>query len=131
MTYNTSQRRAVLTLLEKCDTHLTAEEIAATLKSNGKSVGLTTVYRHLSALVKEGSVRKFEAEGGSGYQYVGDHSACHEHLHFKCADCGRLFCVDCHLFDEISEHMKNDHNFILDSRQTVFYGRCTNCEEKR
>ncbi len=130
MTYNTKQRTAVLSLLESCETNMTAEQISLSLKRAGTPVGLTTVYRTLSALVKEGCVRKFEEEGGSKYHYVGDHENCCHHLHFKCGDCGKLFCVDCHLLDSITSHIEADHNFIVDSSKTVFYGKCADCAKR-
>lgn len=128
MTYKTHQKDAVTALLRSADRHLTADEIAQLLKESGTPVGLTTVYRTLTALVESGEVKKFTHEGSACYQY-GD-CGCKSHLHFKCAECGRLFHVDCDILDSLEEHVKSEHNFILDSSKTVFYGRCEDCAGK-
>jgi Fur family ferric uptake transcriptional regulator len=81
--------------------------------------------------VDAGTVRKYTIEEGkcACYQYVGDseYNHCCEHYHLKCSECGKLLHVSCEFMDEINEHIKNEHNFIIDNSKTVFYGICKEC----
>ena len=130
MTYKTHQRDLITALLKSESGHVTAESLATKLKENGTPVGLTTVYRTLASLEKSGAVRKFTADGYACYQYADcEAHGRHEHLHFKCGCCGKLFHVDCDILGDISHHIKSEHDFVLDSSKTVFYGTCGTCSK--
>ncbi|MBR1743863.1 MAG: transcriptional repressor, partial [Lachnospiraceae bacterium] len=73
-TYHTKQQQSILEIMEKMEEkYVTAGEVLQALKEEGAQVGLTTVYRRLDRLVKEGLVQKIVLDGNSGacYQYVG------------------------------------------------------------
>lgn len=128
-TYNTSGRKQLLDfLINNPDRQLTAEEITAELGKDGGSASQSSVYRRLSELCEEGSVRKFRAASQSSfvYQYVG-HGDCSHHFHLKCVGCGRLLHLDCHLSDELLEHIREDHHFRVDSGRSILYGFCDSC----
>lgn len=132
MRYNTRQRELILECLAHSKgQHITAEDISEYLRKNDTPVGKSTIYRYLEALVKDCVVRKYTIEEGkcACYQYMGDeeNDHCKEHYHLKCSECGRLFHVSCALLDEINEHVRKEHNFIIDSSKTVFYGICGEC----
>ena len=129
--YRTRQRQSVLDCLRRQgDAHLTVMDIVQDLRNHGEAVGLTTVYRHLDRLEREGLVRKSIVSGGSAcYQYAAPNSDCHHHYHLQCVDCGTLQHVDCRDLDALLHHMTQEHGFAVDSFQTVFYGRCSHCAQ--
>lgn len=128
--YNTRQKEKLLKYLQAHPARsFTIDEIVEDMKRNGDEVGKTTVYRHLEALNKTGSVRRSAPEGGGSakYQFVPDAEACTRHFHMRCVACGELFHVDCKLFEQLSRHMQMDHGFVIDARQTVLLGTCKRC----
>jgi Fur family ferric uptake transcriptional regulator len=128
MGYNTKQQDAVLSVLKSTKgRHVTADEIYLKLIHQGKSVGKTTIYRHLEKLTADGTIRRFTTGDNSGACYQLSDSHCAEHYHLKCSDCGKLIHVECDFLDELAKHLMNDHNFKLDKSKTVLYGICSDC----
>lgn len=126
--YNTKQKDEIIAAVrERGDGHFTAEEICLSLKENG--VGLSTVYRHLDRLVKDGVLRKYVSGAGESacYQLLG---GCGEHFHLKCVVCGKLEHLSCSHLDGIRHHVLEEHGFSVDPGRTVFYGVCAACKEK-
>ena len=131
--YVTASRKKILEFLKNnSDRTVTAADIDAYLKQSGGEVNITTVYRYLDKLVKDGSVLKYVAEKGSqtAYQYVEQGQQCERHLHLKCVRCGRIIHLDCTFMDEISNHILNDHGFVLQCRNSILYGTCRACAGK-
>lgn len=126
--YHTRQETAIRAAVEqKRGVHFTAEELAEALKTSG--IGLSTIYRHLDRMTREGLLRRYSAvEGESAcYQQAED---CGEHFHLKCARCGKLEHLECEHLEEISRHVAEEHGFRIDPSRTVFFGLCEECAEK-
>lgn len=65
--YKTKQQSAIKECLEMHkDGYVTVMDIENFLKENDCSVGLTTIYRHLEKMEKDGIVTKFSVEGSAG-----------------------------------------------------------------
>ena len=62
--------------------------------------------------------------------YVEQGQQCERHLHLKCVRCGRIIHLDCTFMDEISNHILNDHGFVLQCRNSILYGTCRACAGK-
>lgn len=108
----------------------TAEALWFALKAEGETVGKTTVYRQLEQMAASGEARKAIApDGAARYQYVEDASACTEHLHCQCVECGRLYHVDCAYLADLEAHLQREHGFGLNRAQTVLVGRCAACQK--
>lgn len=67
------------------------------------AVNITTVYRHLEQLVKDGILVKFKTADSDNQRYrlAGDVSRCQRHLHLQCRRCGRIQHMECSFMDEI------------------------------
>lgn len=134
--YNTKQKETLLAfLIKNKDRHTNVQEISAYLTSAGTPMGTATIYRQLDKLVESGIVRKyvFDGKNGACYQYIESDDDCHEHFHLKCVSCGQLIHINCYQLHGINRHIFEEHNFKVDSSQTVFYGVCSQCtssEEK-
>ncbi len=88
----------------------------------------STVYRLMTYLVEEGTVKRF-VKGHSRrfvYQIVGGRD-CHAHLHLKCMECGKLL----HLDETVSERLlcavRSSNDFSVSEEETVLFGACAVC----
>lgn len=130
--YNTKQKENLLSfLIQNKEKHTNVQEISAYLSSEDTPVGTATIYRQLDKLVELGVVRKYVFDGKTGacYQYIEDDKSCHEHFHLKCISCGKLIHIDCDYLMGVNSHIFEHHGFTVDSSQTVFYGRCAECNK--
>jgi len=81
----TRQRSAVKALLDDLEEFRSAQQVHELLRSQGASVGLTTVYRCLQALAESGEVdSRVNDEGETVYRKCSDH----HHHHLVCRECG-------------------------------------------
>lgn len=119
------------------DTQYTVDELQSALSeaypqayADGKS-GKSSLYRRLSALIEEGTVRKFrdDTQAAYVYQYVAC-GACSHHFHLKCLSCGKLTHLDCSISDQLLAHISTDHNFCIDRGRSILYGLCAECHDK-
>lgn len=116
------------------DGYVTVMDIENYLKENDCQVGLTTIYRHLEKMEKDGIVTKFSVEGqpGACFQYIeqGENQDC---FYIKCEECGEVTKMECHHLAELYSHVNADHHFSINPKKTIFYGKCAKCgkcEEK-
>lgn len=96
---STPARLGVLDILLATPRALTHTEIAAASRKAGSELDRVTLYRVLDWLVEkdlahkisgEDRVWRFNALAGEAK----DHAGAHEHAHFQCDRCGRLYCLD-------------------------------------
>ena len=127
--YNTRQKREMLAFLKRHDLEpYTVDELVFEMQEQGEKIGRTTVYRYLETLAEQGRVRKYQnAQGVTCYQHIQDHENCDAHFHMMCKSCGRLYHVSCDLMDSLAKHIHSDHNFRIDTRETILVGTCARC----
>lgn len=124
------QQRLVDFLSAHPDRQFTAEELCMAI--NGSTVGLSSLYRRLSALCDAETVRKFrnDTRGCAVYQYVGAACACRDCFHVKCQRCGKLAHLECGDSIGFARHLMSEHGFAVDCGQSVLYGVCKDCMKK-
>jgi len=134
--YKTKQKERLIEYLESNKgEHITVADVCDYFKNQGDAIGQTTVYRHLEKMVDEGLVNKYIIDGNTPacFEYMGEHT--HEHVktcfHCKCEKCGALIHLHCHELEEIKSHLMKGHGFMLDTKRTVFYGLCKDCQEEK
>ena len=132
-TYKTAGRQRLLDFLQSNpDRQFPVDELNRELNLiRGDEAGhssKSSLYRHLSELCDEGSVRKYRSDSQSAYvyQYVGRGDCCH-HFHLKCVSCGTLVHLECTVSEELLAHIRSDHHFRVDSGRSILYGVCENC----
>lgn len=128
--YTTKQRKILLDFLDShSDQLFTARQLAASLQDSG--ISTSAVYRNLSQLEAEGSVRKSPGSAAreSVYQYTAS-DKCREHLHMSCTKCGKTLHMEGECAKRLVEQV-GDGGFIIDKSSTVIYGVCSNCSENR
>lgn len=128
--YATASRKKILEYLKRnSDRAVSVNHIMLYLKECDSEVNITTIYRYLDKLAKDGTVMKYVAEKGGQavYQYVEFGHRCEEHLHLKCVKCGKIIHLECEFMDKICEHILLDHGFTLQCRNSILYGVCEAC----
>ena len=105
--------------------HFTVEELA----ENINGISISTVYRNVNNLVREGIIKRFQkkAQRKFLYQYIGD-DTCSEHLHLKCNKCGRILHMDNDSAKSVLNAVKSSYDFEIDKASTVLFGACISCK---
>ncbi len=130
--YETRGKRALTSFLsQNPDRQFTVEEICRAVNGEGES-GKSSIYRQLSRLCAEETVRKFRSDelGCSVYQYVGAGCDCKCHFHQKCLSCGAIRHLSCQDSASFAHHLFTEHGFLVDCGQSILYGVCAACREK-
>ncbi len=132
--YQTRPRTQLLNFLkENPERGYTAEELAQELSARygNDAPGKSTVYRLVSKLVQEEEIKRFEEDNAKRARYRLTGSTCHNHLHLKCLDCGKLI----HMKEQDSEPLLagilHKNGFSVDEYQTVLFGHCNQCTVKQ
>ncbi len=119
----TKQRKAILDVLENAEIPITAEDIYLKLKEKCIDISLSTIYRNLEMLCKEGLVVK---------SYVMNEDKARFALPDKknyliCEKCGKIVIIDNCPFDKFKEELKEVHGFDITGHSVEVYGICPDC----
>jgi len=124
MSYQTSQKQAILqhVMLSKC--HPTAQEVFKAVKSDLPSIGFATVYRNLATLAKEGKIKEVQFIDKKK-RYEGNTEP---HQHFICTDCDRI--VDMQLTEllNIKEAVTKMQCHEVAEYNLELIGTCARCK---
>lgn len=119
----TVPRIAVLTAVH-AHPHADTETIIGAARKDSGDVSTQAVYDVLRALVTAGLVRRIEP-AGSVPRYesrVGDN-----HHHVVCRSCGDIGDVDCAVGHTPCLTASEDHGFVIDEAEVVYWGLCARC----
>jgi Fe2+ or Zn2+ uptake regulation protein len=114
------QRIKVIEYLSKNFCHPTADMVLLELRKELPTLSKSTVYKTLNALVAEGMLREITIdENEVRYEYN-----LHDHGHFKCLRCGRIYDFG---VDVGSMPAKGLEGFKISDRNVYFKGICGDC----
>lgn len=119
----TAQRIAVLRAVSSRP-HGTADAIAANVRDRIGAISRQSVYDSLAILAEKGLIRRIEP-AGSPARYearTGDN-----HHHLICRTCGKTTDVDCASGHAPCLHATDDHGFLIDEAEVIFWGTCPDC----
>jgi len=119
---NTVQRQLILNAVVELDIHATAEQVYEHVHKAQPSISKTTVYRNLSQMAESGELRNVGVFHGATHY---DHN-CHEHYHFVCDDCKKVFDVDFD-FSGILKNVDNIEKHDIKGFHLAFDGTCHEC----
>ncbi len=125
--YMTQPRKRLITYLHShADETLSAGQIAQDLPE----ISVSAVYRNLSALEQDGTVRKVAKSGSREvfYQYM-KAEECKAHLHLSCKQCGKTFHMDEAETQALLDSVARVDGFTVDRSDTVLYGVCSECKK--
>ena len=120
----TRQRAAVDQILSHLEEFRTAQQIHDVLRHQGDSVGLTTVYRTLQAMVESGELDALRTDDGeTAYRRC---SSGHHH-HLVCRSCGRTLEVSGPAVEHWATAVADEHGFRDVSHDLEIFGTCGSC----
>ncbi len=123
----TRPRLAVLAALRD-HPHVDTETVIALVRTDHPMVSHQAVYDVLRALTDTGLVRRIQPVGATArYESrVGDN-----HHHIVCRSCGAIADVDCAVGLAPCLTASDDHGFVIDEAEVVFWGFCPDCAASR
>ena len=107
--------------------HPTADMVYAHVREEFPHISLGTVYRNLSKLSADGTIRKFSAREG-GDLFDGDVSA---HSHLLCGVCGNIVDVFSDYSDVFSRDVAEKTGATVGSYSLILSGVCADCISKQ
>jgi Fe2+ or Zn2+ uptake regulation protein len=119
----TRPRLAVLAALDG-HSHVDTETVISLVRAELPTVSHQAVYDVLRALTDAGLVRRIQPTGTiARYEArVGDN-----HHHLVCRECGAIADVDCAVGHAPCLTASDDHGFMVDEAEVVYWGTCPDC----
>ena len=104
--------------------HSDTDSIIGIVRADLGEVSHQAVYDVLRALTTAGLVRRIQPTGTAArYESrVGDN-----HHHLVCRSCGTIADVDCAVGETPCLTASDDHGFMIDEAEVVFWGLCPDC----
>ena len=119
----TRQRLAVLDALVEL-AHADTESVISAVRRDLPEVSHQAVYDSLRTLTAAGLARRIQPTGSvARYEArVGDN-----HHHVVCRSCGTIADVDCAVDEIPCLTASDDHGFVIDEAEVVYWGTCPQC----
>ena len=123
----TRPRLAVLEALRD-HPHADTESVIARVRDDLGRVSHQAVYDVLRALTDAGLLRRIQPAGSvARYEVrVGDN-----HHHLVCRTCGVITDVECAVGEAPCLTAADDHGFVIDQAEVVYWGTCPECAAAR
>ena len=128
--YNTKPKEYILSFLRNHkNKRFSIKEMYDYIINEGYNINLTTIYRNVNSLEKEGSLLKHQGNDTSfaTYQYV-ENKDCLAHFHFECIKCGRVSHLGAKETNDFLKLIKNKLYFTVEPQNTYIRGLCNNCK---
>lgn len=123
---NTKQRKHMLELLQSTKSHPNALWLYEEMKPQFPNLSLSTVYRNLGILEKQGLLQCLT--WGSSFDRYDANTAMH--THFYCRKCERVYDIDTDDIERYVLHSIKNADHILEGCNITFYGICKQCKLK-
>ncbi|MBD5164298.1 Fur family transcriptional regulator [Helicobacter sp.] len=124
---NSKQREFILRALYEDGGHLSPEDIFAIIRKTCANASISSIYRILSFLEKEGFISSIEVDkSGKRYEIA---SGLH-HDHIICVECGKIeeFCN--HEIEKLQVEVTNSYNAKPVGHDMLLYVVCEKCLKK-
>ncbi|WP_299239247.1 transcriptional repressor [Sulfurihydrogenibium sp.] len=123
----TKQRKAILEVLEECKTPVHAEDIYLKLKEKGIDISLSTIYRNLDMLQKQGLVVKAYMIGEDKARF----GLSSKKNYLICQKCKKIVIIDNCPFEKFKEELIEVHGFDILDHSIEVYGICPECKKSK
>ncbi|HZD22168.1 MAG TPA: Fur family transcriptional regulator [Acidimicrobiia bacterium] len=104
--------------------HADTESIIGAVRNTPARISHQAVYDSLHTLTAAGLLRRIQPAGSvARYESrVGDN-----HHHVVCRSCGVIADVDCAVGDAPCLSASDDHGFVIEEAEVIYWGLCTAC----
>ena len=123
----TRPRLAVLAALDG-NPHVDTDTVIALVRADHPAVSHQAVYDVLRALTDAGLVRRIQPAGASARYET---QVADNHHHVVCRSCGAIADVECAVGHSPCLTASDDHGFVVDEAEVVYWGTCPDCATGR
>jgi Fur family ferric uptake transcriptional regulator len=123
----TSQRRAILRVIETANKHLDASQILRRAQKIDPSVDRSTVYRTLKLLKRNGLVDELDLMHIHGEGHYYERRVQRDHLHMACLRCGKIAEFVSDVFEKLKQQVEKDCRFHIVVSRMEIGGYCADC----
>lgn len=123
----TTQRRAILKVIEMASKHLDATQILRKAQALDASVDRSTVYRTLGLLKRHGLVDELDLMHLNGEGHYYERKLSRDHIHMACLRCGKITEFVSETFDSLKEQLERDCSFHIVVSRLEIGGYCSSC----
>jgi len=123
---NTLQKQLIMNAVSELDIHANAEQVFEYITEKHPSISKATVYRNLKQMAEDGQLLDIGIFNGATHY---DHNR-HDHHHFICEKCQRIFDVECDI-SEIRSRVKYAEAMEIIEINLSFKGHCGDCKDTR
>ena len=123
----TRQRSLILDVIGMAGGHLDADEIYRLVRQRAPGVSLSTVYRTLQVLKRQGLAKEHQFDGvRRSYEMM----PASQHHHLVCQGCGRVFEFTCGLTEMMKTRLSREKGFRVTEVDVRFTGLCPECQRR-
>ncbi len=119
----TTARRAIIAALLQTGSHVTADELTATVQAAHPDVHTSTIYRCLASLEELGVVDHVHLGHGRAVYHLADEP----HQHLVCESCGTVVEVPDAVFSTLARGLRKEFGFKVQPRHFAVSGQCAAC----
>lgn len=119
-------RDTVISYLAVQDCCVSAQELFDGLRSEGRSVGMASVYRVLDQLADLRLVHRVDF-GHGVTRFEPAHPGGQHHHHLVCGECGKVDTFDDLALERAVRRVAGSHGYALDEHDVVLHGSCSDC----
>ncbi|MBN9613788.1 MAG: transcriptional repressor [Actinobacteria bacterium] len=125
---NTWQREAVRAALAEARGFVGAQSLHETLREQGSTIGLATVYRSLAALAEVGEADSLQSPDGENlFRSCATHG---HHHHLICRGCGDTRELEASVVEEWAARVGAEHGFTDIEHVVDLFGLCADCRAR-
>jgi Fur family transcriptional regulator, ferric uptake regulator len=123
----TSQRRAILSVIETAAKHLDATQIMRKARTLDASVDRSTVYRTLELLKRQGLIDELDLMHLNGEGHYYERKLGRDHIHMACLRCGKITEFVSETFESLKTQLERDCHFRIVVSRLEVGGYCSSC----
>lgn len=123
----TSQRRAILSVIETAAKHLDASQILRKARKLDAKVDRVTVYRTLNLLKRHGLIDELDLMHLQGEKHFYERRPQRDHIHMACLRCGKIAEFESNLFDRLKGEIQRECRFHIVVTRLEVGGYCADC----
>lgn len=122
---STTQRTAIIEALSDSPEFRSAQDLHATLRTAGSSVGLATVYRALQDMAAGGDLDTVRTATGEVLYRQCERAGHHHHL--VCRSCGRTQELAAPMVEKWAAGVAKEYGYTDIDHQVELFGLCAEC----